>query len=143
MNKSQRNKKEAKQNTRNKISNRHYKSTVKNLLKLFKKKATMQLPTSTIEKEALSIEKKTVSLDKGKLFVNKQTLSVKKENFSLDKEQLFQEGKRFQRAIYSAVDKAVKKGVIHRNSASRKKSAVGLFYGSLSKESLLSSKIFP
>lgn len=103
MNKSQRNKKEIKQNTRNKISNRHYKSTVKNLLKLFRKKVVMQLSASTIEKEALF----------------------------LNKDQLFLEAKRLQKAIYSAVDKAAKKGVIHRNSASRKKSTIGLFCGSL------------
>ena len=90
MNKKQRNRKLVKQNTRNRMINRRYSSTIKTLSKLFQKKLKISSQINSPElNEQLKIEK--ISLIKN---------------------------------LYSIIDKAVKKGVIHKNTAARKKSKI-------------------
>ena len=98
MNKKQRNRKLVLQNKRNRIINRRYTSTIKNLIKVFK---------------------------------------TKTKNFSLQndaalKQQLKTEIILINNSLFSFLDKASKKNVIHKNTASRKKAVV----------SKLSNKIF-
>lgn len=88
MNKKQRNRKIVTQNKRNRMVNRRYTSTIKNLLKLMK---------------------------------------IKQKNYILidsddEKENLKNEMKGLINSCYSILDKAVKKNVIHKNNAARKKS---------------------
>ena len=92
MNKKQKNKKEVKQNLRNKLINRHYKSSIKNLTKILKKQ--IKQGYSLLEKEDKIIDSYQKPL--GKLF--------------------------------SIIDKAAKKKVIHKNNASRKKSRIIKFF---------------
>lgn len=88
MNKKQRNRKLVTQNKRNRMINRRYSSTIKNLLKLMRiKEKTYVVTESNVEKENLKVEMKQL--------VN---------------------------SCYSILDKAVKKNVIHKNNAARKKS---------------------
>jgi small subunit ribosomal protein S20 len=90
MNKKQRNRKLVKQNKRNRIQNRRYSSTIKNLGKLFQTKI-------------------------------KNYNSVTDEN-SNEKPKLKTEVNNIIKSLYSILDKAVKKKVIHKNKAARKKS---------------------
>jgi small subunit ribosomal protein S20 len=92
MNKKQRNRKLVKQNKRNRIQNRRYSSTIKNLSKLFKTKVKMY---STLNETNLD-EKPKLKFEVGNIINN----------------------------LYSILDKAVKKKVIHKNKAARKKSSI-------------------
>ena len=93
MNKKQKNRKLVLQNQRNRIINRRYLSTIKTLSKLIKAQHLIEKN----EKENKGIEKTENTI----LFSKKQKLL---------------------NAFYSIVDKAVKKKVIHKNTAARKKS---------------------
>lgn len=90
MNKKQKNRKLVSQNKRNRMINRRYSSTVKNLLKLLKVKSKLY---STID----NVEEKS---------------GLKSEIIQLTN------------SCFSILDKAVKKNVIHKNNASRKKSKI-------------------
>ena len=92
MNKKQRNRKLVKQNKRNRIKNRRYSSTIKNLSKLFKTKI--------------------------------KTYSTINENNLEEKTKLNSEVENIVNNLYSILDKAVKKKVIHINKAARKKSSI-------------------
>jgi small subunit ribosomal protein S20 len=92
MNKKQKNRKLVTQNTRNRIINRRYSSTIKSLSKLFTSKI------KTIKTKVEGEELATVKTDLVSIVRN----------------------------LYSIIDKAVKKGVIHKNTAARKKSKIGL-----------------
>jgi small subunit ribosomal protein S20 len=92
MNKKQKNRKLVTQNTRNRIINRRYSSTIKSLSKLF---------TSKIKTIKTKVE-------------GEELATVKTDIVSIV------------RNLYSIIDKAVKKGVIHKNTAARKKSKIGL-----------------
>jgi small subunit ribosomal protein S20 len=92
MNKKQKNRKLVTQNTRNRIINRRYSSTIKSLSKLF---------TSKIKTIKTKVEGEVLA-------------TVKTDIVSIV------------RNLYSIIDKAVKKGVIHKNTAARKKSKIGL-----------------
>lgn len=90
MNKKQKNRKIVSQNKRNRMINRRYSSTIKNLLKLLKIKGKIyNTSESTEEKETLKLELTGL--------IN---------------------------SCFSILDKAVKKNVIHKNNASRKKSKI-------------------
>ena len=95
MNKKQRNRKLVAQNKRNRIINRRYSSTIKTLFKLF------------------SLKVKNITL----------------EGFTADDEQPYQKTKQqlnnLMNNLYSVIDKARKKDVIHKNTAARKKSRIG------------------
>jgi len=97
MSKKQENKKLIKQNKRNQIINKSYRSTIKTLGKLFFLKIKMFL---------LEIEQE------------------KKEELKKEVQQLIKN-------FYSIVDKAVKKNVIHQNSAARKKSKIGKLFSTI------------
>jgi small subunit ribosomal protein S20 len=97
MSKKQENKKLIKQNKRNQIINKRYRSTIKTLGKLFFLKIKMFL---------LEIEQE------------------KKEELKKEVQQLIKN-------FYSIVDKAVKKNVIHQNSAARKKSKIGKLFSTI------------
>jgi small subunit ribosomal protein S20 len=84
MNKNKKNKKLIKQNKRNKIINKRYLSTIKNLLKIIKTKKLNNL---------INFE------EKQKILLNR---------------------------FYSIIDKAVKKKIIHKNTAARKKSKISV-----------------
>jgi small subunit ribosomal protein S20 len=98
MNKKQRNRKLVSQNIRNRMVNRRYSSTIKTLLKLFKIKQKNYL----------------VSLEKTQGTLEEQSNIL-----------MLQELNKLANTIYSIIDKAVKKGVIHKNNAARKKSKIG------------------
>jgi small subunit ribosomal protein S20 len=98
MNKKQRNRKLVSQNIRNRMVNRRYSSTIKTLLKLFKVKQKNYL--TSLEKTQGTTEEESNIL-------------------------ALQELNKLGNAIYSIIDKAVKKGVIHKNNAARKKSKIG------------------
>jgi len=101
MNKKERNRKIVKQNKRNRIVNKRYVSTIKTLSKLFNLK---------IEKyKALKTE-----------------ISSKEDSES--REKIKNESLNILKNLYSMIDKAVKKGVVHKNTAARKKSKVGKLY---------------
>jgi small subunit ribosomal protein S20 len=97
MNKKQKNRKLVLQNQRNRIINRRYLSTIKTLSKLIK--AQHLIEKNEKENKNKGIEK------------------VKTENTIL-----FSKKQKLLSAFYSIVDKAVKKKVIHKNTAARKKS---------------------
>ncbi len=88
MNKKQRNRKIVTQNSRNRMINRRYSTTIKTLSKLFATK--VKFLSGDIQ----------------------------------DKEQVKSETAKVITKLYSIIDKAVKKGVIHKNTAARKKSKV-------------------
>ena len=95
MNKKQKNRKIVAQNKRNRMINRRYTTTIKTLSKLF----TKQIKT-------LNSSSKT-------------NLDLIETTGTLEKKQLLT---KIQNHLYSAFDKAVKKGIVHKNNASRKKS---------------------
>lgn len=97
MNKKQKNRKLVKQNKRNRIINRRYSSTIKTLSKLFKNKIKNFNKENENENQNGNEQKLTQVTNETKSLVNK---------------------------LYSIMDKAVKKGVIHRNTAARKKSKI-------------------
>jgi small subunit ribosomal protein S20 len=97
MNKKQRNRKLVAQNKRNKLINRKYSSTIKSLLKLFLIKMG-------------NLKEKTLK--------NDETSSIM--NLMKEKEKILQ----LSNNIYSIIDKAIKKKVIHKNTAARKKSRI-------------------
>ncbi len=90
MNKKQRNRKLVAQNKRNRMINRRYSSTIKQLSKVFKNMLNNY-------KKELAIETKE------KLKLNISTIASK---------------------FYSIVDKSVKKKVLHKNKAARKKANI-------------------
>jgi small subunit ribosomal protein S20 len=90
MNKKQKNRKLVKQNKRNRIVNRRYVSTIKNLFKLIKNK--LKILSSNLEIES--------------------------------EKELKLELKNLMNSIYSIIDKSVKKNVLHKNNAARKKSTI-------------------
>jgi small subunit ribosomal protein S20 len=102
MNKKQKNRKLIAQNKRNRMVNRRYTSTIKTLSKLFKLKI----------KESKGVSGTSVSIVEKETNLKKDTLKIMSK-------------------IYSIVDKAVKKNVIHKNTASRKKSNIGKLYNRL------------
>ena len=97
MSKKQENKKLIKQNTRNRIINKRYISTIKTLKKLF--------------------------LIKMKNIVNEETI--------IEKTKLKTETTVILKNLYSIIDKAVKKNVIHKNTAARKKSNIGKLFSKI------------
>jgi len=101
MSKKERNRKIVKQNKRNRIINKRYVSTIKTLSKLF----------------ILKIEK----YNSGK---KDNTLGITEE----DQQKIKTETLIILKNLYSTIDKAVKKGVVHKNTAARKKSKVGKLY---------------
>jgi small subunit ribosomal protein S20 len=90
MNKKQKNRKLVSQNKRNRMINRRYSSTVKNLLKLLKVKSKLYSAIDNVEEKS----------------------GLKNEITQLTN------------SCFSILDKAVKKNVIHKNNASRKKSKI-------------------
>ena len=94
MNKKQRNRKDVKQNTRNRLVNKRYATTIKTLSKLFSAKITRLKTADNSEDKA----KEKIA-----------TLTILKN-------------------LYRIIDKAVKKGVLHKNTAARKKSKAGKLY---------------
>ena len=109
MNKKERNKKIVKQTKRNRIINKRYVSTIKTLSKLFKLKIKEH---SEETKESKGVSGTSVSIVEKETNLKKDTLKIVSK-------------------IYSIVDKAVKKNVIHKNTASRKKSNIGKLYNRL------------
>ena len=94
MNKKQRNRKDVKQNSRNRLVNKRYINTIRTLSKLFNTKIKgLKSLTNTEDKAKEKVE----------------TLNVLKN-------------------LYSFIDKAVKKGILHKNTAARKKSTAGKLY---------------
>lgn len=89
MNKKQRNRKTVTQNTRNRMVNRRYRSTMKSLSKLFLTKVNVLKTSNSGTQENIKLELKTL--------IN---------------------------SLFSIIDKSVKKGVIHKNNAARRKSAI-------------------
>jgi len=109
MNKKQRNRKLIAQNKRNRMVNRRYTSTIKTLSKLFKLKIKEY---SEEIMDPTDISTTLVSIAEREINRKKDTLKIVNK-------------------IYSIVDKAVKKNVIHKNTASRKKSNIGKLYNKL------------
>jgi small subunit ribosomal protein S20 len=101
MSKKERNRKIVKQNNRNRIINKRYVSTIKTLSKLFKFK-----------------------IEKYKAIKNETSIEIS----SQEREKLKTESLIILKNLYSIIDKAVKKGVVHKNTAARKKSKVGKLY---------------
>ena len=101
MSKKERNRKIVKQNNRNRIINKRYVSTIKTLSKLFKFK-----------------------IEKYKAIKNETSIEIT----SQEREKLKTESLIILKNLYSIIDKAVKKGVVHKNTAARKKSKVGKLY---------------
>jgi small subunit ribosomal protein S20 len=99
MNKKQRNRKIVTQNNRNRIINRRYSTTIKTLSKLFATKAKAILKEEPI--------KFSLRNEVGDTQVQEKTETAKVIT-----------------KLYSIIDKAVKKGVIHKNTAARKKSKI-------------------
>jgi len=89
MNKKQRNRKTVTQNTRNRMVNRRYRSTMKSLSKLFLTKVNVLKTSNNETQENIKRELKTIM-----------------------------------NSLFSIIDKSVKKGVIHKNNAARRKSAI-------------------
>jgi ribosomal protein S20 len=104
MNKKQRNKKSVAQNKRNRRINRHYYSTIKNLIKAFEIKI----------RDHFSLE----DLDNIDIFP--QSTYCTSNKFKDSHRNL----RKLQNDINSVIDKAVKKGILHKNNAARKKSKV-------------------
>lgn len=109
MNKKQRNRKLIAQNKRNRMVNRRYTSTIKTLSKLFKLKIKEYSEEIT---DPTDISATLVSIAEREINRKKDTLKIVNK-------------------IYSIIDKAVKKNVIHKNTASRKKSNIGKLYNKL------------
>jgi len=101
MSKKERNRKIVKQNKRNRIINKRYVSTIKTLSKLFKFK-----------------------IEKYKAIKNETSIEITSE----EREKVKTESLIILKNLYSIIDKAVKKGVVHKNTAARKKSKVGKLY---------------
>jgi small subunit ribosomal protein S20 len=101
MNKKQKNRKQVTQNKRNRIINKRYTSTIKTLVKLFLNK------------------KKMIDV------TNNSNTDVLVDNSVQDKKN---ELKNVLNNIYSIIDKAVKKNVMHKNTAARKKARVGKLF---------------
>jgi small subunit ribosomal protein S20 len=102
MNKKQRNRKIVTQNKRNKIINRRYSSTIKTLLKLFSTK-----------------------IKQSNLITHQENTEVEQSNIlNKRKVELFL----LVRNIYSIIDKAIKKQVIHKNTGARKKSKIAKIF---------------
>jgi small subunit ribosomal protein S20 len=101
MNKKQRNRKIVTQNNRNRLINRRYSTTIKTLSKLFASKIDFLNNLRIIDK-ALKMERRE----------DAQVVQLKVEAAEIITK------------LYSIIDKAVKKGVIHKNTAARKKSKV-------------------
>jgi small subunit ribosomal protein S20 len=97
MNKKQRNRKLIAQNKRNRIINRRYISTIKNLSKFFSRKV------------------KSINED------DTQNDQIEKKN----------QVQPILNNLYSIIDKSVKKRVIHKNTASRKKSKLFQIFSTL------------
>ena len=104
MNKKQRNRKIVTQNKRNRIINRRYSSTIKTLFKLF----LIKIKSFTSETLENNLDKNTTSAK------TKQELNQLVGN------------------LYSMIDKAIKKDVIHKNTAARKKSRIGKIISKIS-----------
>lgn len=62
-----------------------------------------------------------------KLFNSKLSV-VTSENTSLNKDELKKEAFNILKKLYSNIDKAVKKSVIHQNTANRKKAKIAKFF---------------
>jgi small subunit ribosomal protein S20 len=101
MNKKQKNRKQVTQNKRNRIINKRYTSTIKTLVKLFLNKKKMIDAT------------------------NNSNTNIIVDNSLQDKKN---ELKNVLNNIYSIIDKAVKKNVMHKNTAARKKARVGKLF---------------
>jgi small subunit ribosomal protein S20 len=101
MNKKQKNRKQVTQNKRNRIINKRYTSTIKTLVKLFLNKKKMIDAT------------------------NNSNTDIIVDNSLQDKKN---ELKNVLNNIYSIIDKAVKKNVMHKNTAARKKARVGKLF---------------
>jgi small subunit ribosomal protein S20 len=101
MNKKQKNRKQVTQNKRNRIINKRYTSTIKTLVKLFLNKKKMIDAT------------------------NNSNTNIIVDNSLQDKKN---ELKNVLNNIYSIIDKAVKKNVMHKNTAARKKAKVGKLF---------------
>lgn len=101
MNKKQKNRKQVTQNKRNRIINKRYTSTIKTLVKLFLNK------------------KKMIDV------TNNSNTNIIVDNSLQDKKN---ELKNVLNNIYSIIDKAVKKNVMHKNTAARKKARVGKLF---------------
>ena len=97
MNKNQKNRKLIQQNTRNKMINRRYTSTIKTIFKIFSLKVG-QFSIAVIEENQIEI---------------------KNEIFKLVS------------SFYSIVDKAIKKGVLHKNTGARKKSKISQIFAKI------------
>jgi small subunit ribosomal protein S20 len=109
MNKKQRNRKLVTQNKRNRIINRRYTSTIKNLFKLLLFK--------------ISNFKTNFNFLNNKELKNEYNLE-EKENYQTEKKKL----QILLNNLYSIIDKAIKKQVIHKNTAARKKSKISKIF---------------
>ena len=98
MNKTKRNRKLVAQNQRNRIMNRRYSSTIKTLFKVF-----------LLKLKGVHSENLTGTNDSNLKVKTEQKIEI---NLLLNK-------------IYSIIDKAIKKKVLHKNNAARKKSKLG------------------
>jgi small subunit ribosomal protein S20 len=102
MNKKQKNRKLVTQNKRNRIINRRYTSTIKTLFKLF----TFKIKNINTD----SIKNVSQLPQDQEIYINQKKGIVSLVN-----------------NLYSVIDKAIKKKVIHKNTAARKKSRIGKF----------------
>lgn len=109
MNKKQRNRKLVTQNKRNRIINRRYTSTIKNLFKL------LVVKISTFKTNFMSLKNKEL----------KSEYNIEeKENYEKEKKKI----QILLNNFYSIIDKAIKKQVIHKNNAARKKSKISKIF---------------
>ena len=101
MNKKQRNRKIVLQNKRNRMINRRYSSTIKTLSKLFYKKTEIIKEISNKSDSTVNVSNPEKNIGEISKIVNN---------------------------LYGMIDKAVKKRVLHKNTASRKKSKIGQIF---------------
>ena len=104
MNKKQKNRKQVLQNTRNRILNKKYVSTIKTFTKLF-----------IYKKKCYDLNLNSTLLIDNKNLIQKNKLELK----SLTNK------------IYSVIDKAVKKNILHKNNGGRKKAKIGKLFNQL------------
>jgi small subunit ribosomal protein S20 len=101
MNKKQKNRKQVTQNKRNRIINKRYVSTIKTLVKLFLNKKKM---IETVDNSVIN-----------------SSLNTSSPEHKIELKNILNN-------IYSIIDKAVKKNVLHKNTAARKKARVGKLF---------------
>ena len=127
MSKKQKNRKIVAQNKRNRLSNKHYSSTIKTLLKLFLIKMKLFLIGNEIFKS--NENNKNLNIRTKKYGACAESIG-EKQKMEIKLESLLNE-------IYSVLDKAISKKVMHKNTATKKKSKIGKIF---SKAKIFSEK---